>query len=120
MTFRGHAFYIKRVAAFSAQEVQPLARNAVTQYTPDIQVSGVFRLTERTYGDCPYRSVPLFLFDKLEFGLYYNMRLKSHSLSGLNRAKMRSRLDGRKAHLRPRPFLSQFMLGKPSLLLIAY
>ena len=28
-------------------------RNIVTQNTPDIQVSGVFGLTERTYGDYP-------------------------------------------------------------------
>ena len=53
VTFRGHAFYIKRVAAFVAQEVQPLTRNAVTQYTPDIQVSGESRLAERTYVACP-------------------------------------------------------------------
>ena len=42
-------------------------RRAAAQNTPDIQVSGVFRLTERTYGDYTYRSAPLYLFDKLEF-----------------------------------------------------
>ena len=55
------------IAAFEAQGMQSLARNIVTQNTPDIQVSGVFRLTERTYGDYTYRSAPLYLFDKLEF-----------------------------------------------------
>ena len=42
-------------------------RRAATQNTPDIQVSGVFRLTERTYGDYTHRSAPLYLFDKSEF-----------------------------------------------------
>ena len=63
----GHAFCQKRIAAFAAQGVQPLIRNAVTQNSPDIQVPGLFGLTERTYGDYPYRSAPLRLFDKLEF-----------------------------------------------------
>ena len=33
--------------------MQSLARNIVTQNTPGIQVSGVFGLTERIYGDYP-------------------------------------------------------------------
>ncbi len=33
--------------------MQSLARNIVTQNTPDIQVSGVFGLSERTYGVYP-------------------------------------------------------------------
>ena len=37
----------------AAQGVQPLVRNAVTQNSPDIQVSGLFGLTERTYGGYP-------------------------------------------------------------------
>ena len=37
----------------AAQGMQPLVRNVVTQSTPDIQVSGVFGLTERTYGGYP-------------------------------------------------------------------
>lgn len=41
------------IAAFEAQGMQSLARNIVTQNTPGIQVSGVFGLTERTYGDYP-------------------------------------------------------------------
>ena len=41
------------IAAFAAQGVQPLVRNAVTQKAPDIQVSVVFSLTERTYGVYP-------------------------------------------------------------------
>lgn len=45
---------------------EPLVRNVVTQNTPDIHVSGMFRLAERTYGNTPYRSAPLYLFDKLE------------------------------------------------------
>lgn len=36
------------------------------QSTPDIYVSGVFRLTERTYGFSPYRSALLNPFDKQE------------------------------------------------------
>ena len=43
----------------AAQGVQPLVRNAVTQNSPDIQVSVLFGLTERTYGDYPYRSAGL-------------------------------------------------------------
>lgn len=46
---------------------EPLVRNVVTQNTPDIHASGMFRLAERTYGNTPYRSAPLYLFDKLEF-----------------------------------------------------
>ena len=42
-----------------AQGVQPLVRNEVTHNSPDIQVPGLFGLTERTYGDYPYRSAPL-------------------------------------------------------------
>ena len=63
----GHAFYFKRIAALEAQGVQPLVRNAATQNTPDIQVSGVFSLAERTYGVTMYRSTPFYLFNKLEF-----------------------------------------------------
>ena len=40
------------IAAFAAQGVQPLVRNAVPQKAPDIQVSGVFGLSEHTYGAC--------------------------------------------------------------------
>ena len=54
----GHAFCHKRIAAFVAKGVQRLVRNAVTQNTLDIQASGVFGLTERTYGKYPYRSAP--------------------------------------------------------------
>lgn len=61
--------------------MQSLARNIVTQNTPDIQVSGVFRLTERTYGDYPYRSAPLYLFDKSEVDeptdYYFSLTLSS-------------------------------------------
>lgn len=39
--------------------MQSLARNIVTQNTPDIQVSGVFGLTDRTMGITLYRSAPL-------------------------------------------------------------
>ncbi len=37
----------------SGARVEILARNIVTQNTPDIQVSGVFVLAERTYGRYP-------------------------------------------------------------------
>ena len=37
----------------AAQGVQPLVRNTVMQNSPDIQVSELFSLTERTYGDYP-------------------------------------------------------------------
>ena len=43
----------------AAQGVQPLVRNMVTQNSPDIPVSGLFGLAERTYGEYPYRSAPL-------------------------------------------------------------
>ena len=33
---------------------EPLVRNVVTQNTPDIHVSGMFRLAERTYGGVPH------------------------------------------------------------------
>ena len=46
----GHAFCLKRIAAFAAQGVYPLVRNAVTLNAPDIQMSGAFSLTERIYG----------------------------------------------------------------------
>ena len=47
--------------------MQSLVRNEVTQNSPDIQLSGLLDLAERTYGDYTYRSAPLYLFDKLEF-----------------------------------------------------
>ena len=47
--------------------MQSLVQNTVTHDAPDIHVPGVFSLTERTYGVAPYRSAPLYLFDKLEF-----------------------------------------------------
>ena len=50
-----------------AQRVQHLVRNEVTHNSPDIQVPGLFSLTERTYGVMPHRSAHLYLFDKLEF-----------------------------------------------------
>ena len=43
----------------AAQGVQSLVRNIVTQNSPDIPVSGLFGLPERTYGEYPYRSAPL-------------------------------------------------------------
>ena len=46
----GHTFCFKRIATLAAEEAQPLVWNAVTQNTPDIQMSGVFGLTERIYG----------------------------------------------------------------------
>ena len=52
----GHAvLYLTSIldSRIEAQGVQPLVRNAVTQNAPDIQVSGVFGLSERTYGACP-------------------------------------------------------------------
>ena len=63
----GHAFCQKRIAAFAAQGVQPLVRNIVTQYSPDIQVSGLFAPQDAHTGITPYRSAHLCLFDKLEF-----------------------------------------------------
>ena len=63
----GHAFCQKRIAAFAAQGVQPLVRNIVTQYSPDIQVSGLFAQQDAHTGITPYRSAHLCLFDKLEF-----------------------------------------------------
>ena len=39
--------------------MQSLARNIVTQNTPDIQVSGVFGLTSAHMGITLYRSAPL-------------------------------------------------------------
>ena len=65
-----HALFLERIAAFAAQGIQFLVRNAATQNTPDIQVSGVFRLAERTYGDYTYRSAHLYLFEKPEFSYF--------------------------------------------------
>lgn len=42
-----------------AREALP-CRNEVTQNSPDIQVSGLFGLTEHTYGEYLYRSAPLY------------------------------------------------------------
>ena len=41
----------------------------MTQDAPDIQLFRVFRLTAHTRGLPPYRSAPLYLFDKLKFVL---------------------------------------------------
>lgn len=46
--------------------MQSLVRNEMTQNSPDIQLSGLLDLAERTYGEYPYRSAPLYLLDKLE------------------------------------------------------
>lgn len=43
---------------------EPLVRNAVKENAPD--TFRALRLAERTYGVNPYRSAPLYLFDKLE------------------------------------------------------
>ena len=63
----GHAFCYKRIAAFAAQGIQSPVRNAVTQNAPGIHMPGAFWLAERIYGNTPYRSAPLYLFDKLKF-----------------------------------------------------
>ena len=48
------------IAAFAAQGVQPLSRNIVTENTPDIQVSGVFSVSQSAHaGLAPYRSALL-------------------------------------------------------------
>ena len=36
----GHAFCLRRIAAFAAQGIQSLVRNAITQNVPDINVYG--------------------------------------------------------------------------------
>ena len=45
--------YLSKDSRKAAQGVQPLVRNTVMQNSPDIQVSELFSLTERTYGDYP-------------------------------------------------------------------
>ena len=42
----------------AAQGTQSLVRNIMTQNSPDIQVPGLFGLTEHTYGEYLYRSAP--------------------------------------------------------------
>ena len=49
----------------AAQGTQSLVRNIMTQNSPDIQVSGLFGLTEHTYGEYLYRSASLHLLEKL-------------------------------------------------------
>ena len=44
----------------ATQGTQSLVRNIMTQNSPDIQVSGLFGLTEHTYGEYLYRSAPLY------------------------------------------------------------
>ena len=50
--------------------MQSLVRNEVTQNIPDIQLSGLLDLAERTYGEYPYRSALFISLTNENFSIY--------------------------------------------------